>query len=116
MKITDFQNEDALELVADLITPATEIFTDAKLRDMVRKGGNKINVIKHILKNHQKPIIEIFARMHNTPVKEYKCNVVSLTKDLLDIMNDDELLAVFTSAEQKMENTSFGSATENIEE
>jgi len=116
MKITDFENEDALDLIADLITPATEIFSDDKVRDMARANGDKMAIAQHILKNHKSAIIEIFARMNNTPVKDYKCNAITLMRDLLDILNDKDLLAVFTSAEQKKENTSFGSATESTKE
>lgn len=116
MKITDFKNEDALDLVADLIEPAVEIFSDEKVRDLFRNNGNKVQLAKHILKSHKKAIIEIFARLNNTPVKDYECDVITLMKDLLDVLNDKDLLAVFTLEGQKMANTSFGSVTESTEE
>lgn len=95
MKITDFKNEDAIELIADLIEPISEISTDKELVELLKKG-NKIKAIQQGLKNHKSSIIQILAILNGVPVEEYSCNPITITKDLLVILNDKELMEVFS--------------------
>lgn len=95
MKITDFKNEDAIELIADLIEPISEISTDKELVELLKKG-NKIKAIQQGLKNHKSSIIQILAIINGVPVEEYSCNPITITKDLLVILNDKELMEVFS--------------------
>lgn len=115
MKITEIENEEALDLLADLIDPASEIFTDEEVREEARNGKNKLKLVKLILKKHKTAIIQILARLDGKQVNEYHANLILMTKQLLEILNDKELLEVFISQGQKMDSTSSGSATENIE-
>ena len=114
MKISDFQNEDALDLLANIIEPATEIMTD---KEVVRIARTKplIFAVQAILKNHKKSAVEIVAAMHGEDPAKVKFNALTLARDILEIMNDPEMQAVFTSASQTTESTSSGSATENTE-
>ena len=95
MKITDFKNEDAIELIADLIEPISEISTDKELVELLKKG-NKMKAIQQGLKNHKSSIIQILAILNGVPVEEYSCNPITITKDLLVILNDKELMEVFS--------------------
>lgn len=95
MKITDFKNEDAIELIADLIEPISEISTDKELVELLKKD-NKIKAIQQGLKNHKSSIIQILAILNGVPVEEYSCNPITITKDLLVILNDKELMEVFS--------------------
>lgn len=95
MKITDFKNEDAIELIADLIEPISEISTDKELVKLLKKG-DKIKAIQQGLKNHKSSIIQILAILNGVPVEEYSCNPITITKDLLVILNDKELMEVFS--------------------
>lgn len=115
MKISDYKDEEALDLVADLIEPAGKIFSDQKLREAIKEENARSKVAKLIIKNHKTEIIEILARINNTPVKEYHFTVMSLLTDVMDIIQDEELMAVFTSQGQKTESTSSGSVSENTE-
>ena len=95
MKITDFKNEDAIELISDLIEPISEISTDKELVKLLKKG-DKIKAIQQGLKNHKSSIIQILAILNGVPVEEYSCNPITITKDLLVILNDKELMEVFS--------------------
>lgn len=110
MKISDFQNEDALDLLAAIIDPAAEIMNDAKVVKIAREKP-LIFAVKEILKNHKKAAIEIVAAMHGKDPGEIRFNALSLTKDVLEIMDDPEIQAVFTYAGQNTDNASSGSAT-----
>lgn len=94
MKLSEFKNEDALDLIADLIEPATQIFADPEISSA---RNNKARAVKIAIKNHKDSVIEILARLDNIPVEEYNKNVVQMTLDLLELLNDDELMEVFSS-------------------
>lgn len=114
MRLSDFENEDALELIADLIEPAAEIFSDQAIAEAGRKG-RKVEAVKIALKKHKKSVIEILARLDNVPVEKYSKNLVGMTIDLLELLNDKALMEVFRSQGQKVAETSSGSASENTE-
>lgn len=114
--ISEYENEEALDLLADIIEPAAEIFSDKEIANAARNGGNKITAVKAAIKNHKKAILEILARLEGTPVEEYKCNVLSLPNTILEILNDKELLDFFSKSIQQNTETSGGNATENTEE
>lgn len=115
MKITEIENEEALDLLADIIDPAADIFTDEEVREEFRNGKNKVKLVKIILKKHKASIVQIMARLDGKQVDEYHANIIVMTKQLLEILNDKELMEVFISQGQTVDSTSSGSATENIE-
>ena len=116
MKITEIENEEALDLLADIIEPASEIFTDAEVREEARNGKNRVKLVKLILKNHKTGIIQILARLDGKQVNEYHANIIVMTKQILEMLNDKDLMEVFISQGQTMDSTFSGSATENTEE
>ena len=115
MKISQIKNEDALDLLADIIFPVSNIFNDMTLREKF-KTETKATIAMYILKNHKRSIIEILARLEGVKVSEYNANIVQMTESLLDIMNDKELMDFFRSQGQSMVGASSGSATENTGE
>ena len=112
-KLSDFQGEEALDLLADLIEPASEIMADPKMRELI-EGKNKGAIVKALIKNHKKQIIEILAIIDGVPVEEYKVNVFTIPLKLLDILNDKELVDFFTSQEQMEEQTASIGSLETI--
>lgn len=115
MKLTDYQNEDALELLADIIEPASTIFADAEVSKIFNSGMPKIKLVTYILKNHKEEVLDIMASIDGVPRSEYKCNLLTLPKQLIEILNDEELMPFFTSSASQ-ELTSSGNAMETTEE
>lgn len=113
MKLTEVKNDDALDMLADILEPCGEIFSDKVLSAMYSNGENPIKMISYAIKNHKKEVIEIMATLEGTPIEEYECNFLSLPVKIMEIMNDMELLNFFGSQGQKKEKESFGSVTEN---
>lgn len=95
MKLQNFENENAIELIADIIEPFSKIAQDKKLVELI-KSGDKLKAVQYGLKQHKSTIIEILAILDGTPVNEYKCNVLTITKELLELLNNKELIEVFT--------------------
>lgn len=96
MKITDFKNEGALELIMDLIDPIGRLFADQQFVDAVRKD-KRLDAVKIAIKNHKSDIICVLARLNNKTVEEYEGNIISITTQLLEILNDEELSDFFIS-------------------
>ena len=113
MKLSEYRDEAALELLADISEPAIEIFADKQLIELIR-ARNTSKAISIAIKNHKKEVMAMLAALEGVPVEEYHCGVFTLPKKLLEILNDHELIAFFSDM-QEIQNVS-GDVTENTEE
>ena len=114
MKLSEYQGEAALDLLADLIEPVGEIMADKEIGDVFKK--NRFKAIGLAIKNHKKAVIQIMASMDGIPAEEYKCNVFTLPAKILELLNDPALVQLFTYQGQTGDAKSSGSASENTEE
>ena len=114
MKLSEYQGEAALDILADLIEPAGEIMSDKEIGEVFKQ--NRFKAIGMAIKNHKKAVMQILATMDGVPVDEYKCNVFSLPVKILEILNDPDLVQLFTYQGQTGDANSSGSASENTEE
>ena len=114
MKLSEYQGEESLDLLADLIEPAGEIMSDKEIGEVFKK--NRFKAIGMAIKNHKKAVMQIMATMDGVPVDEYKFNVFTLPLKILEILNDPDLVQLFTSQGQTGDAISSGSASENTED
>lgn len=112
-KISEYKDEEALELLADLLDPITEILIDKEVTKTFKR--NKLKGIAKAVKNHKSAVFKCLAILDGSPDEEYHCNVITLPKTILEIINDKDLLDFFSSQSQETEEESFGSHTENGE-
>lgn len=121
MKISDFKGEKALDFIGDIIEPASKIFSDDVVRSLFTPEKNsekktKAAVTKHICKNYPAETIEILAALEEVEPEKYEGNPVTIAMQVFEILNDPDLMSVFTSSEQKTEKKSSGSAAGSSEE
>ena len=114
MKLSEYQGEAALDILADLIEPAGEIMSDKEIGEVFKE--NRFKAIGLAIKNHKKAVMQILATMDGVPVDEYKCNVFSLPVKILELLNDPEMIQLFQYQGQTGDANSSGSASENTEE
>ena len=115
-KLSDYKDDEALELWADLLDPLTVILTDNKIRKIVQSGKPKITVAKEVLKAHKKEAVEILTRIDPEPIDGFNV-VLRLVNLLAEIGQNDEIKSFFAYAEQaETDNESSGSPTENTQE
>lgn len=116
MKLSEVKGEKALEMFADLIEPVAEIMGDKKVSSVLREG-KKAKAISIAIKNHKYAVMQIMAILDDKDIKEFEkeCNIMSLPKKLLDIVNDPSIFELFTSQGQETK-TPSGSVTANITE
>lgn len=113
-RLSEYRGEEALDVLADLIEPAAEIMQDKQLATLFREK-NMAAAAKVALKNHKKAVLSILARLEDEDPDTYAPSVFALPLKLLEILNDPELVNLFTSQGQNEAQTTSGSATANIE-
>lgn len=98
-KLSEYKDEAALDLLADLLEPMAELFKD---NDFRREYGenNQIKAVSIALKRHKPQIMQILARMEGVPLEKYHCTIATLPLRLIELLNDKDLREVFTSQVQ----------------
>ena len=113
MKLSEFKDDAALDLIADIIEPATEILADPAIKEAFSRS--KMETIKVAIKNHKSAIKEIIARLDGKTPEECHFTVLSLPVKLLNLVNDPELQQLFTLSGQTEGENACSSASENTE-
>ena len=115
MKLSDIKGERAIEVIADLIEPVANIATDKECADLFSvkpvKGEDKnVSARKHLvrkvpllLRTHKRDVIQIIATIDGKSVDDM--NLFSITAALIGIVQDEELIELFTSAARSVEQT-----------
>jgi len=116
MRLSDFENEEAIDLLAEIIDPAVDIMSDADIVNIVRSGKPSILAVKKALKDHKQAVVSMVAILHRKTPETVKFTLPTLIKDLLDMFNDPEIKAVFRLGSPEKQSESSGSATETTED
>ena len=115
--LADVKGDAALDLVADLIDPVTEIMSDpvvaAAYRGTEKEPGSKAKAIKVAIKTHKKAITTILALMDEEDPKTYEPSAMVIPVRLLQILNDPDMNSLFTLPDQSSEENTSGSVSEN---
>lgn len=112
MNVSEIRGEEALDVLVDIIDPASIIISDPEIEQAYR-SERKLEVVKLAIKKHKSEVIHIMAVLDGEDPSTYRPGVFTLPKKLLEILNDPELSELFTLQDSV---TSSGSATENTEE
>ena len=111
-KLSEYKDEEALDLLADVLEPVADIMADDAVKE-AWATGNRLKVAKATIKGHKAQVMEVLAVMEGVPVSEYHCNVFTLPMRVIEVLNDEALLSVFTSqAQEMMQGISSGPAME----
>ena len=94
-KLSEIKGEEALDVLAEIIEPAAEIFSDENVKNAVKTEKNKVKAVKIILKDHKKAILTLMATLEETPVEEYKPTLLALPALIIEVLNDPELNSLF---------------------
>lgn len=100
MKLSDIKGERAITVIGEILDPVTDILGDEEVSKAFREK-NKANAISLVLKKYPNEIIKILAILNEKSPDEYKkeLNILTLPKILIEVLNDEELLKLFTFAE-----------------
>lgn len=114
MKLSEIKGEHAIEVIALIIEPATEIMTDQEFVEIARKR-NIPKAVSVALKNHKRAVLEILAAIDGEDIETYHPSLLSIPAKLLDLFNDPELMALFTPSDQTGATEPSGPLSENTE-
>ena len=114
-KLSDFKDEKAIVVVAQLLDPIMTIVTNPE-NGKFKDEQNGFKMFSCFLANSPKAMMQIFAILSEKDEEAYHCDGVEVTKNLMTLVSDSRLIELFTSQGQTGDATSSGSASENIEE
>ena len=116
MKLSDYKGEQAIDVLVELMEPATAIMADKEIARLVQSKVPVIKIVKAAIKNHKKEVIEILAVLDGEDPEKYaeKVTLFTLPVKLLEVLNDPMMQSLFTSQGQMTEVLST-SAMENTE-
>ena len=115
-KLSDYKDEEAFELWADILEPLSEILTDNGLKALVASKQSYMVITRSILKKHRKEAEKILLRIDPTPLNGLNL-VTRLLNLITELAEDDELKPFFNFAEQtEMSGKFSGSVMENTED
>lgn len=110
-KLSEFEGDAGMELVAELLPNVEEIVNNPKNQDV--RGKSLLNFASTILRNSKSPLKAILAALNEVSVDDYKVTAASIFTDTMAMLNDDALLALFGL--QRQNPASSGSASETTE-
>lgn len=112
-KLSDYKDEAAIDLWADLLEYASVIFSDPEVRKVA--NGSKIKLAKTMLKLHKKEVCEMLLAIDDEPINGLNI-VIRLVSILNEVGEDPALRDFFGMQSQNETQESSGSATETTEE
>lgn len=121
MKISDFKGEAALDLIAEIIEPASAIFGDVEIRDTVtaekKDDKSKRNIAKAakiICTKYKTEVLEILAALDGVPIENYKPSMFEIIAKTMTFLSEamSDIIPVFSLPPQTEEKPLSGSLTE----
>jgi len=114
MKLSDIRGDAALDALAELIEPATEIMGDPEVRKLYE--AKKIpKCAAYAIKNHKQAVKTVLAIMDGQDPETYNPTLLSLPLKLIELMNDPEIVSLFRSPVQSSGDLTSGNATATTE-
>lgn len=118
-KLSEVKNGDALELIANTIEPISRILADKEVEVFKAKAKKKelrkIDIAKWVMTAHSEDVLEILAALEGEDIETFEISALEIPMRVLEILNDEEIVSLFTSQGQTITNASSGSAMANIE-
>lgn len=90
------KNEEAFELIADLIVPVQEIALNKDVKEAREKdGATRLDVLRAVMKSCKSELIDIFALMDGEDHETYEITAMDMMKKLMDLIDNDEIMSFF---------------------
>ena len=92
-KLSEFEDEQAFEVIADLLTPIYNILVNEENQKLSDKSF--LEILQGFLKNTPKEMMNIFAILSETPLEIYHCDAIEIVKNITILADDKELEKLF---------------------
>ena len=111
-KLSEIKDEEALDVLADLLEPVVAICQNKELVEAVRSNKHQLKIAQIAIRANKKEVMEILSILSDE--KEYHCSAISILNDAKTLFGDKELIDFFTS-QVLAEETLSASALESTE-
>ena len=88
-----FKNDQALDVLADIIEPANEIMTDPQIGELRENKATRMEVALYVIREHKPSIWKIYETL--TGEKKEEATIPKLLKVVMDLFSDEELTSLF---------------------
>ena len=103
MKLSEIKGDKALEVIADIMEPISNLISDSKFKKMFENREKEpiVKKIPEIIKEHKSDIYKMLAVLDGVSVEKYKAetSVIKILKDFTDMIMDESVQKLFISAE-----------------
>lgn len=114
MRLSDYKNEAALELFADMMEPAGKILADEEVKEAFSvQPLDKASVVKMLIKKHPSEVLEILRLIDGGDPDTWEISFLQIPVKLMELLKDPEVIMLFTPQGQKGESVVSGSATDS---
>lgn len=103
MRLSDIKGEDAIEVLANVLDPITEIAADEKVKKAFMGGYTKLQAAQTIMKLHPKAILKVFAILEREDPETYEPTLLEIPAKILDVLNDPAFTQFFGSQGQNQD-------------
>lgn len=114
MRLSEFRDEQGVEVVAKLLVPIAKIVSNeknAKAQKEANEGkGSMLDFVSALLQNNPRDVMDMLAILDGKDPNEYHCSAATVLVDALHMVSDPELLMLFGLQRQTL--ASPGSALE----
>ena len=115
MRLSDYKNEAALELFADMIDPVGRILSDEEVKAAFSAQPiDKAGVVKMLMKKWPTEVLEILRLIDGGDPDTWEISFLQIPVKLMELISDPEVIMLFMPQGQKDESVVSGSATEVI--
>lgn len=111
MRLSEFKDEQGIEVVAKLLVPIGKIAANAK--NAPKKDGTMLEFASAMLQNSPREVMEMLAILDGKDPASYHCNAGTVLVDVFNMLSDPELMMLFGL--QRQNPASSGSASETTE-
>lgn len=115
MRLSDYKNEAALELFADMMDPVGRILADEEIKAAFSAQPiDKAGVVKMLMKKRSAEVLEILRLIDGGNPDTWEISFLQIPVKLMELISDSEVLMLFTPQGQNAESAVSGSAMEVI--
>lgn len=110
-KLSEFKDDAAIEVVADLLPYISEIAQNPANKEA--RSKDVAGFVAAMLRNNKHAVKGILAVLNETPLEDYTCTAASILADTFTMLSDPDLMMLF--GVQRQTPASAGSASESTE-
>ena len=120
-KLSEIKNEDALDVIAELLDPIAELSKDKEImKPNIDEQGKKVRkskleIAQIAIKRHKGAVMKILATLDGEPLETYSVNLIQLPLKIYELLNDEDMVAFFQSQGLNLSDAFSGSVTESTE-